>query len=700
MWPRPFTATPARTEFFPRHGLARIPRMDTPARNRRRFHALAGIALAACIHAAPAGQQQTTSADGPWSGEATCVVTMSGTGYQEEQVHRWRLTGGEPRRTGDVRHWPAVWSAQVKGSSAAARWTFDVPEADAPIAIWEIPGYRGNNRIHIASQHALIQVRGTLTDTSGRTAPHGIQEWTFPVLEDVATKMEFVGAWERQVRTIPWAQRPADAVTLETCKFNLVRSPRGGEPATLARDATPPTRVGATTATVAAAPTAPATVVKPEGPAPVSPAPATPSSPLETATTTLLIPPVTLKPSVTIDRQTITRGYPSTVTLSGTATNFVDGVTTVRFTPGITVTGMRVLSPTRVEATIVADATASAGSRPVTMTTGTQSVSTDGPAVVEPLRLVLTPTTIVEGTQNLVRFTGTNTHFVQGQTRATGGPIYGQVSVTSPTTAVLDVTNPLSPGVYTVSVSTGDEIAEATVPFTVTPKPDLFGKSCDAASQIAMLAAGQSYSVEGNLHARDTRDWFRIPVNQQGTLSLRVETIGNVVSPTRFGIDVMGACGSSSFRSSAVQTGGALVRLELSPVLPPYVYISVFSADWDITRTRFRLTVTAGTPPPPPPDTTPDPFTFSTTYSAVPFVDYESNAITISGINMPAPISVIDGGYYSINGGPFVSTPGTVTNGARVRLKKQMSPGTASVSMGLVVGGVQARWRLTVLPDF
>jgi hypothetical protein len=41
-----------------------------------------------------------------------------------------------------------------------------------------------------------------------------------------------------------------------------------------------------------------------------------------------------------------------------------------------------------------------------------------------------------------------------------------------------------------------------------------------------------------------------------------------------------------------------------------------------------------------------------------------------------------------------------VTNGARVRLKKQMSPGSTSISMQLVVGGAQAQWRLTALPNF
>ncbi|MGH1484598.1 MAG: S8 family serine peptidase [Cellvibrionaceae bacterium] len=45
-----------------------------------------------------------------------------------------------------------------------------------------------------------------------------------------------------------------------------------------------------------------------------------------------------------------------------------------------------------------------------------------------------------------------------------------------------------------------------------------------------------------------------------------------------------------------------------------------------------------------------------------------SNSITVSGINVPTPIGVNNGGY-SINGGPFISSPGTVTNGDTVRLR-------------------------------
>ena len=666
---------------------------------------LVGIALAACVPAIAAGQLQPTTADGPWSGEAICVVTISGTSYQEEQVHRWRITSGQPRRTGDVRHWPAVWSAQVTGMSKAGRWTFDVPETSAPIAVWEIPGYRGNNRIHIASQHALIVVRGTITETTGRTAPHAIQEWTFPTIEDAATTSTLVGSWERQVRTIPWTQRPTDAKTLESCKFNFTRPTPGDQQSTIAQGAAPPQRTAVGTSSAASLPTTPtATIGAPSGGSPANPQSEKQSSPLDGATTTLLIPLATLKPSISIDRQIITRGYPATVTFSGTATNFVDGVTMVRFTPGITVSGLRVLSPTTVEATVLADATASAGARSVTVTTGTQSVSTDGPAVVDPLRVAVTPAAVVEGTyQVILTFTGTNTHFVQGRTMV-GGPISRQLNVTSPTSAVLNVTQPLwSLGEHELTVITGDEIAKTTVPLAVTPKPDEFGKACDRATQIAMLAAGQSRVLDGNLHAQGIEDWFRIPLNQNGTLSVALETINPaLVSTTRFGVKVVGACFAppGSFDRSTTQTGSAPARLELAPPLPAAVYIAVFSTDWNVTRTRFRLTVAAGAPPPPAPDTTPGPFSFNTTYLAVPFVDYESNDITITGINTPTPISVIDGGYYSINNGPYVSSPGLVTSGARVRLKKQMSPGSTSVSMQLVVGGVQAQWRLTTLPNF
>lgn len=73
-----------------------------------------------------------------------------------------------------------------------------------------------------------------------------------------------------------------------------------------------------------------------------------------------------------------------------------------------------------------------------------------------------------------------------------------------------------------------------------------------------------------------------------------------------------------------------------------------------ITRRRFIT------------DNTPNPFVFDDVINADLSTNYESNPVTIEGLIGSATISVV-GGTYSINGGPQVSTPGTVVNGDVIR---------------------------------
>ena len=65
--------------------------------------------------------------------------------------------------------------------------------------------------------------------------------------------------------------------------------------------------------------------------------------------------------------------------------------------------------------------------------------------------------------------------------------------------------------------------------------------------------------------------------------------------------------------------------------------------------------------------TTPDPFNFRARSFLTPGAEVLSDIATIYGINAPAPISV-EGGQYSINGGPFTADPGVVNNRDKVRL--------------------------------
>lgn len=71
------------------------------------------------------------------------------------------------------------------------------------------------------------------------------------------------------------------------------------------------------------------------------------------------------------------------------------------------------------------------------------------------------------------------------------------------------------------------------------------------------------------------------------------------------------------------------------------------------------------------PDTSVDAFTFAAVSSAVPGSVQTSAPVLVSGINQPVSISVSGdtGAAYSVNGGPFTATAGTVSNGASVRVR-------------------------------
>lgn len=106
----------------------------------------------------------------------------------------------------------------------------------------------------------------------------------------------------------------------------------------------------------------------------------------------------------------------------------------------------------------------------------------------------------------------------------------------------------------------------------------------------------------------------------------------------------------------------------------------------------FTSTTRAATPAA---DTTPDAFAFGSVNGAAPNTTVTSKAITISGINTPAPVSV-SGGQYSVNDGAFTATAGMVNNGDRISLRVLASPATEqTVTATLSVGGVSAGYSVT-----
>jgi Domain of unknown function DUF11/Outer membrane protein beta-barrel domain/Bacterial lectin len=92
----------------------------------------------------------------------------------------------------------------------------------------------------------------------------------------------------------------------------------------------------------------------------------------------------------------------------------------------------------------------------------------------------------------------------------------------------------------------------------------------------------------------------------------------------------------------------------------------------------------------------PNPFNFTRLNNVTPSSLQVSNAITVTGTNVPTTISVSSGAQYSINGGPYTSTPGIVSPGAQVTVRLTAAAAyNAQASAVLTVGGVDATFIVT-----
>ena len=100
-------------------------------------------------------------------------------------------------------------------------------------------------------------------------------------------------------------------------------------------------------------------------------------------------------------------------------------------------------------------------------------------------------------------------------------------------------------------------------------------------------------------------------------------------------------------------------------------------------------------PPEDTPDTTPAGFDFAEEANVSPDSLVESESVTISGINASASVS-ITGGEYSICGGSYTDSPGSIDSGQQVRVRVQSSSEyNDTVSATLTVGGVAGAFSVT-----
>ena len=100
-----------------------------------------------------------------------------------------------------------------------------------------------------------------------------------------------------------------------------------------------------------------------------------------------------------------------------------------------------------------------------------------------------------------------------------------------------------------------------------------------------------------------------------------------------------------------------------------------------------------------PDDTTPDTFSFPAVTGVAVETQTTSEAITISGVNTAAAIS-ITGGEYSIANGAYTSANGTVTNDQTVSVRLTSSTDTNTETQAvLTVGELSAHFSVTTAPD-
>src|SRR5687767_14496613 len=164
-----------------------------------------------------AAAQAPSAADGPWSGQMQCVLSVKGPNYQDDQIHTWRIVPGSPVLNGLFRQWPAVWSVQGKGSRSLATgasdtWTTTAPPTNAPLA-FSVNTVTG--QLRIGSQHGLLNINGGVTgntnNVGGTRTPilGALQEWPFPIIDDAATATTISGT---RTRAAPnpsgWRQPP------------------------------------------------------------------------------------------------------------------------------------------------------------------------------------------------------------------------------------------------------------------------------------------------------------------------------------------------------------------------------------------------------------------------------------------------------------------------------------------------------------
>ncbi|HEX7764187.1 MAG TPA: hypothetical protein VF433_11330, partial [Cellvibrio sp.] len=178
------------------------------------------------------------------------------------------------------------------------------------------------------------------------------------------------------------------------------------------------------------------------------------------------------------------------------------------------------------------------------------------------------------------------------------------------------------------------------------------------------------------------------------TISSTAATISgiNTAAPIRISGGQYSIAGGAFTSATGSITNGQTLVVRLTSAAAPSATTQATVTVGGVART-FSVTTEL-------PDTTPNPFSFTAVTGAALNATISSTAVTISGINTAAPIS-ITGGEYSIAGGAFTNAAGSITNDQAlvVRLTSAAAPSTTTQAT-LTVGGVAQTFSVTTeLPD-
>ncbi len=174
------------------------------------------------------------------------------------------------------------------------------------------------------------------------------------------------------------------------------------------------------------------------------------------------------------------QGQTLNVAITAVGTSFVQGVTYANFGDGITVNSLTVTDATDAEANITISNTTPIGYRTITMVTDEEYavsvLSPQGNPIFQigpnnATLVSLSPNVEPQGFAGPISLTATGTHFLQNATVVSiGGVDVGDVIVTSPTTATVQIAVPAGAplGLENATVSTGGEIASLANAFSIT----------------------------------------------------------------------------------------------------------------------------------------------------------------------------------------------------------------------------------------